>query len=123
VRLIAIVVDAAENPAALMQFAEAHGIAGEQWRVLSGSEAAVKAAVGSGFGVRFERASSGATSHDPAVFLSDHAGFMRAEYRGDAPRANVIGGDVERILDEANAGSVGGLFYSAAHSLSLSCGG
>jgi hypothetical protein len=48
---------------------------------------------------------------------------MRAEYRSEVPRANVIGGDIERILDEAGAGSVGGLFYSAAHSLSLSCGG
>ncbi|CAN5683714.1 hypothetical protein BH23CHL2_BH23CHL2_03090 [soil metagenome] len=60
---------------------------------------------------------------DPAIFLTDHAGILRAEYRTGTPRASTISGDIDRILTEASDGSVGGMLYNAAHSLSLPCGG
>jgi hypothetical protein len=48
--------------------------------------------------------------------------MLRAEYRTANPRASTLAADIERILNEARAGAVGGLLYTAAHSLSLSCG-
>lgn len=123
VRLVTIIVDGAGEPETLQRFAAAHGIDDGGWSVLSGSDVAVRAVVTSGFNVQLDGGSGGQVAVDPAVFLADHAGFLRAEYRTSTPQVDVIHADIERILDEAGAGGVGGLFYNAAHSLSLSCGG
>lgn len=120
-QLVAIVVDAVDDPAELGAFAEEFGLSEDDWSIVSGSESALRAVVNSGFEVYLAKTTAG-TVHDPGVFLTDHAGFLRAEYRTGTPPAETIAADINRILAEANAGSVGGLFYNAAHSLSLSCG-
>ncbi len=122
-RLVAIVVDPVEEPGRLAQFASELNINSEEWSVVSGSEAAVRAVVASGFEVYLVTSPTGEMAHDPGVFLTDHAGFLRAEYRTESPRPSTISSDIERVFNEANAGAIGGLFYNAAHSLSLSCGG
>lgn len=121
-RVVTIVVDPVDEPDALAEFARAHGIDAANWSVVSGSEAAVRAVVASGFEVYLANSADGSFVHDPGVFLTDHAGFLRAEYRTGNPRAGTIAGDIGRVLNEATAGSVGGLLYDAAHSLSLTCG-
>lgn len=121
-RFVTLVVDAGADPRALSDFAEAHGIASDDWSVLSGDEAAVRAVVSSGFEVYLGRADDGSVTHGPGVFLVDHAGFLRAEYRTGTPSPSLVADDIGRIRVEANAGSVRGLFYDAAHALSLSCG-
>jgi len=122
VRFVTIVVDAGDDPGALSAFAAAQGIVADDWTVLSGSEAAVRAVVSSGFEVYLGKAEDGSVTHGPGVFLVDQAGFMRAEYRAGTPIPSVVADDIGRIRTEANAGKVRGLFYDAAHSLSLSCG-
>ncbi len=122
VRVVSIVADPVEDPALLARFAADHDIDAERWSVVSGSEAAVRAVVASGFEVYLAKSADGAMVHDPGVFLTDHAGFLRAEYRTGNPRADTIADDIDRIMTEATAGAVGGLLYDAAHSLSLSCG-
>lgn len=122
VRLVAIIVDALAESDELGRFAAEHALDGERWSVVSGSEAAVRAVVASGFEVYLAKSADGGMVHDPGVFLTDHAGFLRAEYRTENPRAGTIASDIERILNEAGSGSVGGLLYDAAHSLSLTCG-
>jgi cytochrome oxidase Cu insertion factor (SCO1/SenC/PrrC family) len=120
-RLVAIVVDAVDDPAVLAAFAGEFGLTSDNWSVVSGGEAVVRAVVNSGFEV-YSSASAAGVVHDPGIFLTDHAGFLRAEYRSGTPPAETIAADIDRILNEASAGAVGGLLYNAAHSLSLSCG-
>jgi cytochrome oxidase Cu insertion factor (SCO1/SenC/PrrC family) len=122
-RLVTIVVDPVVESARLADFASRFKMDTGNWSVVSGSESAVRAVVGSGFEVYLAKSANGETLHDPGVFLTDHAGFLRAEYRTGNPRPSTIAADIERIVNEANAGAIGGLFYNAAHSLSLSCGG
>ena len=121
-RLITIIVDATDDPNELAAFASALDLEDERWSVVSGSESAIRAVVSSGFEVYLATSAAGDVVHDPGVFLTDHAGFLRAEYRLGAPPAETMAADIDRILNEASAGSVGGLLYNAAHSLSLSCG-
>ena len=120
-KLIAIVVDPVEDAQRLADFAAERGLDSKGWSVVSGSAATVRALVSSGFEVHLATLAGG-TVHDPAVFLTDHAGILRAEYRTGNPRSSTIAADIDRILNEANSGAVGGLLYNAAHSLSLSCG-
>lgn len=121
--LVTIVVDAGDQPELLADFAVERGLDAEGWSVVSGSESAVRALVGSGFEVYMTTDQNGEIHHDSGIFLTDHAGFLRAEYRTGTPGPSTIAGDIERVVNEAKAGAVGGLFYNAAHSLSLSCGG
>ena len=121
-RLIAIIVDATDDPGVLASFASELNLDDDRWSVVSGTESAVRAVVSGGFEVYLAESASGDVVHDPGVFLADHAGFLRAEYRLGAPPADTIAADIDRILTEASAGAVGGLLYNAAHSLSLSCG-
>ncbi|MEZ4572271.1 MAG: SCO family protein [Thermomicrobiales bacterium] len=123
IRLMTIIVDPVEQPNVLESFAEQHDLVEDRWSIVSGSESVLRAVVGSGFEVYLAKRGDGALVHDPAVFLTDHAGFLRAEYRTGSPRAATISEDIDRVLAEANAGKVGGILYNAAHSLSLSCGG
>lgn len=123
IRLVTILVDPIEDPGRLQEFVSEFDLDADTWSVVSGSESALRAVVGSGFEVYVARTADGGFVHDPAVFLTDHAGFLRAEYRTGTPRANTIAEDIDRVLTEARAGRVGGLLYNAAHSLSLSCGG
>ncbi len=122
IQFVLIVVDAIEDPDLLQKFGATQGIEDDRWSILSGNEAAIRAVVGSGFEVYLGRDDNGQVRYDPGVFLTDQAGFLRAEYRNGVPAVNVIQEDIGRVIAEANAGTVGGLFYNAAHSLSLTCG-
>lgn len=119
--LVTVMVDPIEDPRVLAEFAAKFALESEDWSIVSGSEAAVRALVSSGFEVYVGTGSDGKVEHDPGIFLTDHAGFLRAEYRTGNPGGSAIAGDIGRVVDEANAGAVGGLLYNAAHSLSLSC--
>ena len=122
VKMLVVVVSPTENPEVVRQFAADHDLTGEEWIVVSGTESAISVLLASGFEVYFERSPDGVVTHGPGIFLTDHVGILRAEYRTGVPARLVVAGDIERIQTEATAGKVGGLLYNAAHSLSLSCG-
>jgi protein SCO1 len=117
VRLVTISVDPNEDtPARLRTMGEQYGADFTQWRFATGDAQRLKYVVGGGFGVYYADRPGGGITLDPAFFLVDGAGLLRAEYRTATPDVAVILRDIKLIAQEAlNSTGATRLAYEAAH--------
>ena len=91
------------------------------WRVATGDPAALKVAIGDGFSLYYAPGADGSFTFDPAFFLVDGWGILRAEYRTAEPAVDRILRDIGLITSEVqNSTGVTKVAYEAAH-LFLCC--
>lgn len=117
VRLVTISIDSErDTPAALASAAAAVGADPEVWRFATGEAGALKNLVGAGLRVYYEPDGAGGYRLDPALFIVDGWGILRAEYRYRIPGADRLLRDIELVVREARATTgIGRLAYEAAH--------
>jgi protein SCO1 len=117
--LLTISLDEADaSKAALGAYAARLGATDNNWRVLGGEAAEIKALVGGGFGVYYHNdPNSGAPPlvRDQRVVLVDADGVVRAEYAGARLDAQRIARDIALVQREATSRGLTRSLYDAAH--------
>lgn len=119
VQLITITPDPVhDTPAVLADFVAANNVPDSNWRFLTGSELAVKLAVGTGLEVYYDtRVQDGQAElvYDRTLVLVDENGIIRAKYTFDDKTVDLIRRDVRMLQQEARSSGVGRAAYEAAH--------
>jgi protein SCO1 len=115
VRLLTVLLDSPVPPAALRARQVALGADPRWWRVATADAAQLKNVVGAGFGVYYAADGTGRVAFEPATFLVDERGIVRAEYRTASPDPARIGRDLDLVLREASSRGVARAAYAAAH--------
>ncbi len=117
VRLVTISVDPAQDtPPQLRALGEQYAADFSQWQFATGETQRLKNVVGGGFGLYYADRPGGGITLDPAFFLVDGAGLLRAEYRTATPDVAVILRDIKLIAQEAlNSTGATRLAYEDAH--------
>lgn len=117
VRLVTISIDPErDTPEVLSAAAAAAGADPEVWRLATGEPKALKTLVGSGLRVYYGPDDEGGYRLDPALFVVDGWGILRAEYRYRIPKPDRLLRDVGLVVREARAATgIGRLAYEAAH--------
>jgi protein SCO1/2 len=117
VRLVTISVDPGrDTPEALRSAATRFEADPAVWHLATGEEGALKTLVGAGLKVYYTRNDVGGFRLDPAFFLVDGWGILRAEYRYRNPRPELVLRDIELVVREARAATgMTRLAYEAAH--------
>lgn len=117
IRMITISIDPErDSPAVLTNAAASAGADPEVWRYATGEESALKTLVGAGLRVYYEPDGEGGYRFDPALFLVDGWGILRAEYKYRIPNADRILRDLGLVVQESRAASgIGRLAFEAAH--------
>lgn len=86
------------------------------WRLATGGAPQLKSVIGGGFGVYYKVQEDGRFKLDPAFFLVDGSGVIRAEYRTEAPDIDIILRDMGLLAAEVDHSE--GIYrfaYEAAH--------
>lgn len=117
VRLVTISIDPErDTPEVLRSAAAAIGADPEVWRLATGEPGALKTLVGAGLKVYYGPDGEGGYRLDPALFIVDGWGILRAEYRYRLPKPDRLLRDVGLVVQEARAATgIGRLAYEAAH--------
>jgi protein SCO1 len=115
VRLLTVLLDGNVPPAAFRARQAALGVDPRWWRVATADAAQLKNVVGGGFGVYYAADAAGRVAFEPATFLVDEHGIVRAEYRTASPDPARIGRDLDLVLREASSRGVARAAYAAAH--------
>lgn len=117
VRLVTIsIAPERDTPAVLRSAAAAAGADPAIWRLATGEPGALKTLVGSGFRVYYGPDGEGGYRLNPALFIVDGWGILRAEYRYRIPKPDRLLRDVGLVVREARAATgIGRLAYEAAH--------
>ncbi|WP_420630880.1 SCO family protein [Candidatus Leptofilum sp.] len=100
----------------LTTFAEEMGADTVVWHFATGGEQQLKSVIGGGFSVFYAQREDGTFKLDPAYFLVDGNGVIRAEYRTDTPDIEIILRDFGLLA--AEVGHSEGIYryaYEAAH--------
>ena len=105
-----------DSQAALAAYAGRVGADPTVWRVATGDPAPLKVAIGDGFSLYYAPQADGSFTFDPAFFLVDGWGILRAEYRTAEPGIDRILRDIGLITSEVQKSTgAGKLAYEAAH--------
>ena len=105
-----------DDPTKLMAFAEEVGADPTVWRFVTGAPLQLKSVIGGGFSVYYKTRDDGRLQLDPAFFLVDGSGVVRAEYLTDTPDVDIILRDIGLLTAEVdNSEGIYGLAYEAAH--------
>lgn len=117
VRLVTISIDPERDvPEVLREAAAAAGAVEGIWSFATGEPAVLKNVVGGGFEVFYEERDDGGFQFDPAFFLVDGWGILRAEYRYGIPGVDGLLRDIGLVVKEARAATgTARLAYEAAH--------
>ncbi len=105
-----------DNPAQLQAFATKMGADTAVWHYATGGAAQLKAVIGGGFSVYYLEQEDGRFKLDPAFFLVDGSGLIRAEYRTATPDIDIILRDMGLLAAEVDHSE--GIYrfaYEAAH--------
>jgi protein SCO1 len=113
VRLVTIVLDGHRQPGAFRSRPRVLGTHPRWWNLATADPMQLKDMVGSGFGVYYTEDPSGRIAFEPATFLVDERGIVRAEYR--TPNPARIGRDLDLVLREASTQGAARAAYAAAH--------
>ncbi|WP_420643144.1 SCO family protein [Candidatus Leptofilum sp.] len=100
----------------LATFAEEMGADTAVWHFATGGEQQLKSVIGGGFSVYYKAQEDGRFKMDPAFFLVDGNGVIRAEYRTDTPDIEIIMRDFGLLAAEVDHSE--GIYrfaYEAAH--------
>ena len=108
-----IVLDGNREPGAIRGRAGVLGADPHWWSLATADPGQLKNMVGSGFGVYYTEDPSGRIAFEPATFLVDKRGIVRAEYR--TPNPARIGRDLDLVLREATTQGAARAAYAAAH--------
>jgi protein SCO1/2 len=85
------------------------------WVFLTGDPVRTKFVIGGGFGVYYDN-KDGVVQFDPAYFLVDGWGIIRAEYRTPAPDIDILVRDIGLVAEEVNnSEGAARVAYEAAH--------
>ncbi len=119
VRLVSIVLDPEQaTPAALRAYADRVGADPSLWQFVTGDPTTLKTVVGAGFEVFYEPQVDGTYTLNPAMFLVDGWGIIRAAYRPviHPPTADRILSHLQVLQKEVrNSRGIARLGYEAAH--------
>lgn len=105
-----------DNPAQLVAFADELGADPDVWHLATGGAPQLKSVIGGGFSVYYKAQEDGRFKLDPAFFLVDGSGIIRAEYLTDSPDIDIILRDMGLLAAEVDHSE--GLYrfaYEAAH--------
>ena len=105
-----------DNPERLVAFANEMGANPDVWHLVTGGAAQLKSVIGGGFSVYYKAQEDGRFKLDPAFFLVDGNGVMRAEYLTDSPDIDIILRDMGLLAAEVDHSE--GIYrfaYEAAH--------
>ncbi|MCA9896721.1 MAG: SCO family protein [Ardenticatenaceae bacterium] len=105
-----------DDAAALAAYADGLGADTAVWHFATGGEQQLKSVIGGGFSVFYKAQEDGSFKLDPAFFLVDGNGVIRAEYRTDAPDIEIIMRDYGLLAAEVDHSE--GIYrfaYEAAH--------
>lgn len=115
VRLVTVLLDGDVPPAALRARRAALDADPRWWRVATADPAQLKNVVGAGFGVYYAADAAGRVAFEPATFLVDERGIVRAEYRTASPDPSRVVRDLDLVLREASSRGAARAAYAAAH--------
>jgi protein SCO1/2 len=115
VRLLTVLLDSSVSPAALRARQAALGADPRWWRVATADATQLKNMVGAGFGVYYAADGTGRVAFEPATFLVDERGIVRAEYPTASLDPARIGRDLDLVLREASSWGAARAAYAAAH--------
>lgn len=105
-----------DDTAVLLAYAESLGADTAVWHFATGGEQQLKSVIGGGFGVYYKAQEPGQIKLDPAFFLVDGNGVIRAEYRTESPDIDIIMRDFGLLAAEVDHSE--GIYrfaYEAAH--------
>ncbi|MBK8901279.1 MAG: SCO family protein [Anaerolineaceae bacterium] len=116
-KLVTFSIDPArDDPAQLFAFAAKMGADPAVWHLATGGAPQLKSVIGGGFSVYYQEAENGDFKLDPALFLVDGSGVIRAEYRSDTPDIDIIMRDFGLLAAEVeNSEGIYRFAYEAAH--------
>ncbi|MCB8981645.1 MAG: SCO family protein [Ardenticatenaceae bacterium] len=116
-KLVTFSIDPArDTPEQLQAFATEMGADPAVWHFAVGGAQQLKSVIGGGFGVYYDDFEDGRIKLDPAFFLVDGSGLIRAEYRTAAPDVDIIMRDFGLLAAEVDHSE--GIYrfaYEAAH--------
>jgi protein SCO1 len=105
-----------DSPDKLQAFATEMGADPAVWHLATGGVQQLKSVIGGGFSVYYKEAEEGGFKLDPAFFLVDGSGIIRAEYRSATPDINIIMRDFGFLAAEVeHSEGVYRFAYEAAH--------
>lgn len=116
-KLVTFSIDPVRDDAAtLAAFAETMGADTAVWHFATGGEHQLKSVIGGGFGVYYKMQAGEPIKLDPAFFLVDGNGVIRAEYRTETPDIDIIMRDFGLLAAEVDhSEGVYRFAYEAAH--------
>ncbi|MCP4417870.1 MAG: SCO family protein [Chloroflexi bacterium] len=116
-KLVTFSIDPEQDDVAQLQaFAAEMGVDSDVWRLATGGAAQLKSVIGGGFGVYYTAQENGRFKLNPAFFLVDGSGVMRAEYRTESPDIDIILRDMGLLAAEVdNSEGIYKYAYEAAH--------
>ncbi|MEZ4590162.1 MAG: SCO family protein [Chloroflexota bacterium] len=116
-KLVTFSIDPERDDAAqLAAYAAELGADASVWHWATGGAKQLKSVIGGGFGVFYDVREDGRFKLDPAYFLVDGSGVIRAEYRTGQPDINIIMRDFGLLAAEVDHSE--GIYrfaYEAAH--------
>lgn len=114
--LLTVLLDGSARPAAVLRERQTALAADPRWwRVVTADRGGLKAAIGAGLGVYYATDPSGRVAFEPATFLVDERGIVRASYRTASPDPGRIARDLDLVLREASSRGAVRAAYAAAH--------
>jgi protein SCO1/2 len=116
-KLVTISIDPVRDDAAqLHAFATAIGADTAVWHMATGGAQQLKSVIGGGYSVFYKEMEDGSFKLDPAFFLVDGSGVIRAEYRSATPDLDIIMRDFGLLAAEVqNSEGIYRFAYEAAH--------
>lgn len=105
-----------DSPERLLAFANEMGADPDVWHLLTGGAPQLKSVIGGGFSVYYKEQEDGRFKLDPAFFLVDGSGVIRAEYVSNSPNIDIILRDMGLLAAEVDHSE--GIYrfaYEAAH--------
>lgn len=100
----------------LANFAAEMGADPSVWHLATGGAQQLKSVIGGGFSVYYKEMEDGSYKLDPAFFLVDGSGVIRAEYRSAAPDIDIILRDFGLLAAEVeHSEGIYRFAYEAAH--------
>ncbi|MCA9916665.1 MAG: SCO family protein [Anaerolineales bacterium] len=117
IKLVSFSIDPDRDDAAqLAAYAQALGADPAIWHWATGGAAQLKSVIGGGFGVYYKEQENGYIELDPAFFMVDGSGLLRAEYRTNDPDVDIILRDFGLLAAEVdNSEGIYRFAYEAAH--------
>jgi protein SCO1 len=100
----------------LLTFANQMGADPDIWHFATGGAAQLRSVIGGGFSVYYKAQEDGSFKLDPAFYLVDGSGLIRAEYLADSPDIDIIMRDIGLLAAEVdNSEGIYRFAYEAAH--------